>query len=52
MEDKNMKRYFTIIAAVLSLLAFSACKKDFLTENWLTTFMPEACWWITMDSRA
>jgi hypothetical protein len=33
MEDKNMKRYFTIIAAVLSLLAFSACKKDFLTEK-------------------
>lgn len=28
-----MKRYVTIIAAVLSLLALSACKKDFLTEK-------------------
>ena len=28
-----MKRYVTILAAVLSLLALSACKKDFLTEK-------------------
>jgi len=33
MEDKNMKRYVTLLTAVLSLLALSACKKDFLTEK-------------------